>query len=149
MRRNRIFVIFVVCHHARHLGTLHARTSTLRCAEFQSSQPPGVGAAEPDPQKVSFCSVLCFSYTRSVLLGCLVCSCSVCKVSVVVCYKVCQVCSCSVRAQYARCPDQGRPVSRVTPGLTLMLPLFPLVFSPREILLDHSEKYLWRRKCSG
>ena len=79
MRRNRIFVIFVVCHHERHLGTLHkARTSTLRCAEFQSSQPPGVGAAEPDPQKVSFCSVLCFSCTKSVLLGCLVvCSCSV------------------------------------------------------------------------
>ena len=98
MRRNRIFVIFVVCHHERHLGTLHnARTSTLRCAEFQSSQPPGVGAAEPDPQKVSFCSVLCFSCTRSVLLGCLVCSCSVCGVSVVVCYKVCQVCSCSAR----------------------------------------------------
>ena len=57
MRRNRIFVIFVVCHHERHLGTLHkARTSTLRCAEFQSSQPPGVGAAEPDPLEVAVCS---------------------------------------------------------------------------------------------
>ena len=32
-------------------------------------------------------------------------------------------------------------MSRVTPGLTLMLPLLPLVFSPREILSDHSEKY--------